>query len=70
MVAINKAGGKEGALAANTLPSENIAIYFHEKTKDWYTQNTDWVAKAFGNPNALAVKTYPVFAKGVPKAWI
>ena len=63
--AINRLGGKGGALAANKLPSGDVLLTFEERTKEWHAKNTAWVEAVFGNGQALAMRTYAVLAKGV-----
>src|SRR6185312_2852652 len=67
VLAVNKEGGKGGCRAANKLPSGDIRLTFDANTKEWHTQNTAWVTKVFGSPQALGVKTFAVLAKGIPQ---
>src|SRR6185437_15017014 len=67
VLAVNNEGGKGGCRAANKLPSGDIRLTFDANTKEWHTQNTTWVTKVFGSPQALGVKTFAVLAKGIPK---
>ena len=37
-------------------------------TKEWHTQNTQWIQQAFGNQAKEGRKTYAILVKGLRKA--
>ena len=67
--AINQASTKKGAIAARKLPSGDIVVTFSDPaTKEWHTQNTQWIQQAFGNQAKEGRKTYAILVKGLRKA--
>jgi hypothetical protein len=67
--AINQASAKKGAIAARKLLSRDIVVTFSDPaTKEWYSQNGQWVQQAFGEQAREACRTYAVLVKGLKRA--
>ena len=67
--AVNQATGQQGVIAARKLPSGDTVVTFRdEATKEWHSQNNNWVQQAFGSQAREARKTYAVLLKGLRRA--
>ncbi len=66
--AVNTAAGKDGAVAARRLRSGDTVVTFENGSKGYYTANTTWVTKAFGEGATITQRTYAVLVKGMPKS--
>ena len=67
--AVNLATSQQGVIAARKLPSGDTVVTFRdEATKEWHSQNNNWIQQAFGDQAREACKTYAVLLKGLRKA--